>query len=102
MVEGAKLQSSEGAKIQNKLKLINVTVAAKEAHARAVAQAVAALESASTTANESDARAVAALAYAIICASSTVARTVVVLLRPQALYDVKSGRRDRRITRMQA
>ena len=48
MVEGAKLQSSEGAKIQNKLKLINVTVAAKEAHARAVAQAVAALESAST------------------------------------------------------
>ena len=63
----------------------------KEADARAVA----ALASASTIAEEAHARAVAALASAVICASSTVARTV--LLRPQALYDVQSGRHHGRM-----
>ena len=71
--------------------LASASTIAEEASARAVA----ALASASTTAKEADARAVAALASAIICASSTVARTV--LLRPQALYDVQSGRHDGRM-----
>ena len=61
----------------------------------AYAESVGALASVSTIASEADARAVAALAFAIICASSTVARTV--LLRPQALYDVQSGRCDGRM-----